>query len=131
MYIEFTDGTQLECLRILGKPVMYNGTERDTLNIEFTPSDTLDHIRSYFTNPSNMETLYSRLSDLTPKETIGTGYMILVDARDESRRIKYAPGEMRPIQYENVFVITIAQLTYQEYQDWKNGTGEIPTLYEE
>ena len=131
MILEFTDGSQLECLRIFGKPVTYNGIERDTLSIEISPDDTsLEHVRTYFLNPSNMEFIYSRKSSDAVKETIGTGYMILVDSRTENRRVKHRPGEMVPETYQDVIIITIAQLTYQEYQDWKNGTGEIPILSE-
>ena len=125
MYLEFNDGTQLECIRILGGSRTIKGIERDCLSIEVDPySIGLGNLERYFLNPSNMVHLYTRekAGDISPKQEIGEGYMYLIGCRRESRKVKRTPGTMAPDEYNDILIVNIAQLTYEEYQRWNEGT---------
>lgn len=133
MYLEFNDGTQLECIRILGGPRSINGIVRDCLSIEVDPNDiTHNELIAYFKDPTNLVHLYTRelAGSLSPRQEIGEGYMYAVDVRTESRKDTHAPGLMVPESYSNIRVLNIAQLTYEEYQLWKVGEYTPPSFVE-
>lgn len=119
MILEFLDKSQLDVLSIFGGPRLINGVMRDTLRIEVSPSIiTFDELKASFKDNPKTATLYtySNIDDPTIKHEAGVGYMIFVSITDEERRIISPPGKMVPDEFEEVFIITIAQMTYQEYQ---------------
>lgn len=119
MILEFLDKSQLDVLSIFGGPRLINGVMRDTLRIEVSPSIiTFDELKASFKDNPKTATLYtySNFDDPTIKHEAGIGYMIFVSITDEERRIISPPGKMVPDEFEEVFIVTIAQMTYQEYQ---------------
>ena len=130
MYLEFVDGTQLECIRILGGPRTINGIERDCLSIETGMEKSISELASYFNDVNNMVHLYTRelAGNISPKQEIGEGYLYRIDIRSEERKVKHQPGLMVPETYETIRVVNIAQLTYEEYQSWKTGGYTPPSF---
>lgn len=127
MYLEFTDGTQLECIRILGGPRTIEGITRDCLSIEVDANDiTHNELIAYFSNPANMAHLYTRETKTSDRQEIGEGYLYAVDVRTEHRKDPHTPGLMVPETYRVFRVLNIAQLTYAEYQLWINGQYTPP-----
>ena len=42
---------------------------------------------------------------------------LFVSITDTNRKVTPPPGRLVPITYQEVYIITLAQLTYEEYQD--------------
>lgn len=132
MILQFKDGSKLNVLDIFGGPRLIMGVMRDTLRIEVDPSTTsFGELKALFKNNPNTSTLYSYTDavddqnrPVIKKNEIGEGYEIFVSITDEERRITPPPGKMAPDQIEEVFVVTIAQMTYQEYQQTHPDVGE-------
>lgn len=134
MILQFKDGTQLDVLGIFGGPRLIMGVMRDTLRIEVDPSSvTFDKLKALFKNNPNTSTLYTYTETvddnnrpIIKKNEVGEGYEIFVSISDEERRITPPPGKMAPDQIEEVYVVTVAQMTYQEYQQ-AHDVGEETT----
>lgn len=132
MILQFKDGTQLDVLGIFGGPRLIMGVMRDTLRIEVDPSTTsFGELKTLFKNNPNTSTLYSYTESvddnnrpIIKRNEIGEGYEIFVSISDEHRRVTPPPGKIVPDQLEEVFVVTIAQMTYQEYQQAHPDVGE-------
>lgn len=123
MILEFLDGSKMEVLSIFGGPRLINGVMRDTLRIEISPSAVkFEELRECFKNNPKTAMLYTYTEDSDTKNNIGEGYQIFVSISDEERKIAVVPGKMVPDEYEEVYVVTIAQMTYQEY------TSTIPSV---
>lgn len=123
MILEFVDGTQIEIKNIFGGPRLINGVMRDTLRIEVDP-DTIGFtdLKALFKDNPGTSILYNYTYDLneegdviTVKNTIGEGYNIFVSISDETRKVASPPGMLAPDKMEDIFIVTIAQMTYQEY----------------
>lgn len=114
MILEFADQSQLEIKNIYGAPKLVDGVLRDTLVITVDP-DTIEfaELRSNFYQNDKVSMLYTYEGE--EKITIGEGYKIFVSISDERRKIQRVPGKMEPDRYEHVYVVTIAQMTYEEY----------------
>jgi hypothetical protein len=131
MILELLDGTQIEVKNIFGGPRLIDGVMRDTLRIEVDP-DTIAFgvLKSYFKdNPSTA--LMSTYNDVeedgevkSVKSDIGEGYQIFVSITDEERKVTPPPGRLVADTYEEVFIVTMAQLTYQEYTESDSTTSE-------
>lgn len=129
--LELLDGQQIEVVRILGGPRLINGVMRDTLSIEVDPSTmSLDELASIFKDSSKTNHLFTYIdeNDSKVKVEIGEGYDIFVSAHLEHRKVDRVPGKIAPDQYEDIIVVNIAQLTYDEYQDFQNGTWVPPDI---
>ena len=108
------------------------GVLRDTLIIEVDPKTiSFDDLKSKFTNETMLSSLYtyseSTKEDGTETKTlVGEGYKIFVSLSNEMKRSNQVPGRMAPDKSEEVYVVSIAQQTYQEYQleTLKNDTSE-------
>lgn len=125
MKIEFLDGSQIDVITIFGGPRLINGVMRDTLNIEVSPETIgFEELKAHFNNNPKTSTLYSYTEEQTgdgialQKNKIGDGYNIFVSITDETRRQQTPPGVLAPDVMENVYIVTISQMTYQEYQDF-------------
>lgn len=123
MILEFLNGSQIEVKEIFGGPKLIMGMMRDTLRIEVSPSlMPIDNLKAYFKDQTACRTLYAYTDDVDDdgkpiviKNTIGEGYAIFVSIADEERIVRCQPGLLRPDVIEEVFVVTIAQMTYNEY----------------
>ena len=129
MFIELVDGTQIECIRIIGGPRKYEGEIRDTLSIEIKPGRlSLNDLIGIFKYPDNTRKLYAlKNANDTSKLEIGEGYCILASGRKENRKKVTQPGKMVPVEYEDIFIINLAQLTYGEYQKFLAGEFTPPS----
>ncbi len=125
MILEFKDGSQLEVKAIFGGPKLVNGELRDTLRIEVDPKTIyFDNLKSMFKLNKNTDELYvyNNPSDvennpINGKTKIGEGYNIFVSITDEERLISPPPGQLQPKRFEQVYIVTIAQMTYLEHEE--------------
>ena len=123
MLLEFLDGSQIAVHAIFGGPRLVMGVMRDTLRVEVSPETiTFDQLKNLFKDRNKCRTLYSYTDDVDDdgnpiviKNTIGEGYSIFVSISDEERSVRYQPGLLRPERTEEVYVVTIAQMKYNEY----------------
>ena len=123
MILEFANGDQIQVNAIYGSPKLINGVMRDVLRIEINPElYEFDELKSKFKDNPNTSTLYTYPeienadNASTMKTEIGEGYKIFVSISDEERHIQQVPGKLAPAITEEVYVVTIAQQTYEEYQ---------------
>ena len=133
MTLEFLDGTQLEVIRIFGGPRMINGISRDTLSIEVDPSEaTIEELRNLFSDSSKTNNLFLYLSNeantTETKSLVAEGYNILVSCRKETRKIDRMPGMISRDEYEDINIVNISQLTYDEYQQFIEGIWTPPII---
>lgn len=121
MILEFIDKTQIEVLSIFGGPSLIKGVTRDTLRIEVDPNTTsLDTLSNLFRYGNRCLRLFTYDSDEGEDEIklkIGDGYSVFVDCKEETREVIYPPGEIRQKEYETIYIVTIAQYTYEEWQE--------------
>lgn len=140
MKLEFLDGSQIDVLTIIGGPRLIMGTMRDTLRIEVSPETIgFDELKSHFKDNPKTGMLYTYTDNTTTdedgnvvteliKNEIGEGYKIFVSISDEERKVASPPGRLLPDRTEEVYIVTIAQLTYQEYnQSLSDQVEESPT----
>lgn len=121
--LEFNDGYKLNVLNIFGGPVNIDGIIRDVLTIEIdTKTDTIDNINKIFNNSANLIHLYSYESDYNEngditdiKIEIGEGYTILLGVEEITRKVDHFSGKILPDEYETIYSVTIAQMTYEEW----------------
>jgi len=123
MILEFLDGSQIDVKNIFGGPRLILGVMRDTLRIEVSPDTcSFEDLKVHFKDNPKTESLYTyenvenaKGKMVSKKIEVGKGYQIFVSITDEVREIPSEPGKMGPINVEEVYVVTIAQLTYPEY----------------
>lgn len=121
MLLRFADKSTIEIKNIFGAYQMVNGVLRDTLKIEIDPKvASYDELVSLFKDNPNTETLFTvnELDDGSQSvSTIGEGYTVYVSVSNE-RVKKFSsaePGKIIKPEYEDIFVVRIAQQTYEEY----------------
>lgn len=131
MKIEFLDGTQLDVIVIFGGPRLIDGVMRDTLMLEFDPKKyELSELTTHFQDDAKCMSLFSYTEEningeiTLQKNKIGDGYTVFISAESETRRIQPPPGVLAPEETESVNVVTIAQITYQEYIDATSASEE-------
>lgn len=140
MILEFKDGTQLEVKAIFGGPRLVNGELRDTLRIEVDPNTIyFDDLKALFRLNENTDELYvyNNSSDaendpVKGKTKIGDGYNIFVSITDEERLIAPPPGQLQPKRFEQVYIVSIAQMTYLEHEENSypvDGSSSAETQY--
>ena len=122
MKLEFRDGSQIDVIAIFGGPRLINGVMRDTLRIEVSPETIeFEELKSHFKDNPKTSMLYSYTEEPTvngtvlQKNFIGEGYNIFVSISNEIRRVQNPPGILAPDVMEEVNIVTISQMTYQEY----------------
>lgn len=134
MILEFLDGSKIDVNAIFGGPQLVNGVLRDTLRIEVDPTTiSFNDLKSHFKDNPKTSMLYSYTDGLDDsgnpievKNEIGEGYNIFVSISDEERKKSTPPGRIQPDQMEEVFVVTIAQMTYQEYHGSSQQGENVP-----
>lgn len=122
MKLEFVDGSQLCIKDIFGGPRLVDGVMRDTLRIEVDPETiSFNDLKAIFENTDNLRKIIGYREVTKDGETslvksdIGEGYQIFVTIEDTKRKVKPPIGKLTPDKYEEVYIVTIAQYTYQEY----------------
>ena len=123
MILEFVDESSIDVIAIFGSPVNINGTIRDVLTIEVDPATTSQNkLREIFSNTDNLAHLYTYEDEvnendeiITSKIEIGEGYTILLNVEKEARKVEKFPGKITPDEFTSVLVVTIAQMTYDEW----------------
>ena len=125
MILELLDGTQLEVKNIFGGPRLIDGVMRDTLRIEVDPAVIgFGDLKDLFKDNPNTA-LLSTYNEVTNddgeitnvKTDIGEGYQLFVSITDTERKVTPPPGRLVPDTYEEIYIVTMAQLTYQEYHN--------------
>ena len=121
--LEFVDKSQLDIITIFGGPANINGIVRDVLSIEIDPSViSIDELNEVFSNTDNLAHLYiyeperNENGDISnTKIEIGEGYTILLGVEEVTRKVNPFPGKIVPETYESVYIVNIAQMTYDEW----------------
>lgn len=121
MILELDNNVQIEVLTILGGPVNVDGITRDVLTIEIDPDVVpMDTLKRVFGNIDSLAHLYTYEEDedgvdLPEKIEIGEGYTIVLGIEEETRKVTPFPGKIVPDTYETINVVTLAQMTYDEW----------------
>lgn len=123
MTLEFVDGTKIPVIAIFGGPANVEGIVRDVLTIEIDPKTiSFDVVENHFKNTNNLAHLYTyepernedgNLYDV--KIEIGEGYTIVLGVDKITRKVNPFPGKIVPETFETVYIVTIAQMTYDEW----------------
>lgn len=115
--LEFADGTSINVITILGGPSSIDGITRDLLTIEIDPTSiSLDELNSIFNNKDILCHLYTyENNESNDKIEIGEGYTILVNIEEVTRKIPRIPGKILPDEFETIYSVSIAQMTYDEW----------------
>ncbi len=123
MTLEFMDGSQLKVRDVFGGPRLVMGVVRDVLRIEVDPSVIeFAALKAKFKDNPNARIIYTYVDDLDKdgnpvkqKVEMGVGYTIFVSISDEQKKITPPPGKMAPDRIDEIYVVQIAQQTYEEY----------------
>ena len=127
MILQFSDGQRIDVIAIFGRPRMINGCKRDVLSIEIDPKTTsLEDLNTLF-NSSITNVLYS-IDDEGHRLKIGEGYNFLLSVRSENRLVDQMPGTLDPPEYEDIYIVDIAQLNVEEMQQYQNGNWIAPEI---
>ena len=126
MILEFNDGSQLEILRIFGSKHLIQGVYRDVLSIQIDQSaNTIDNLKSIFADSNKTNHLYTPSEDTDDKGNIinvtteiGEGYNLLLSVEPTRIEISAMPGKIVPPKYQDIYVVSIAQMTYDEYKEF-------------
>lgn len=133
MQVRLNNDTVLNAIVAYGRREHFQGANRDTLEFHFSPDEVTF---------SELETLFSDESK--------TSKIIIVDENEENlhehyvirkslslKQVEIAPETAEtPTQYENRYVVEMAQMTYSERQQQElqeadlNNKEAIVTLYE-
>lgn len=127
MIIELMDGTAIENVKqVYGGIKIINGIPRDTLKIELDGSTNLQELKSIFENNPNTMKLYTYNTIINDDKTtkyekvlMGEGYNIFISAENINKKIPHKPGRLLPDTMENINVIMLAQMTYEEFEQTK------------
>lgn len=121
------NGEYLKPIRILGEPQIIANKERDVLTFEFDPEQyDVDYLSALFIQPTNCQYLYTQAGPNDRRKQIGEGYCIYIGTDLIERTKIHEPGVMCEPEVENIIITKLAQLTWDEYQDFKNGTWVHP-----
>ena len=118
MILEFADGSSINVNTIIGGPISIDGITRDLLTIEIDPSSiSLDTLKDIFNNNDNLAYLYTYEDnkDSNTRIEIGEGYTILVDISEVTRKVDKFPGKITADEFETIYSVSIAQMTYDEW----------------
>lgn len=123
MILEFVNKAKLAVMNIFGGPVNVDGVIRDVLTIEIDPKNTsIDDLKNIFEDQDNIAHLYTYESDydengniIDTKIEIGEGYTILLGVEEVERKVNSIPGKIVPTQFETIYTVTLAQMTYDEW----------------
>ena len=124
MILEFVNKFRMNVKNIFGGPINVNGIIRDVLSIEIEPDDSIsiNDIKAIFNNTKNLAFLYTYELDyiengdlVNKKLQIGEGYTILLGVEEVTRKLNNFPGTIAPERFETLYIVNIAQLTYDEW----------------
>lgn len=121
MILEFTNGNSINVMTIIGGPVNFQGIIRDVLSIEVDPNEiSIEELKRIFGDTSNLAYLYTYEDEedgVIPytKIEIGEGYTIVVGIEEVTRKVNQIPGKIVPDVYETINLVTLAQMTYEEW----------------
>lgn len=136
--LEFMNGSRIEVNVIFGGPVNVNGIIRDVLSIEINPkSISLTDLQTLFDNPNNLAHLYTYELEcddndiqFKTKIEIGEGYTILLGIEEVDQLIQPFPGKITKPQSKDVYIVTIAQMTYDEWMNFEYDESKLPPRLE-
>ena len=122
MILEFVDGTQIIVNTIIGGPAIVGDNTRDVLTIEIDPNSiSIANLESKFHNIKNLAHLYTYEIDEETgnncKLEIGEGYTMVLKVESLTRVVPPFPGKISQIEYETIYIVKLAQLTYQEWMN--------------
>lgn len=127
MKLRFMDSKVIDVLRIYGGPKLVNGIKRDVLRIEVDPDTiTFDELKKCFENNPHTMIMYTESTSTTddgePMTEIielGEGYTQFLSQTIEDITIPHTPGKLEPDITQKTFVVQIAQMTWEEYQQMR------------
>lgn len=125
MTIEFMNGETLEVIAVYGGAKLVKGVKRDVLRIEVSPSVSKEELERLFNNNPNAFTIYAHMNkedtpDVSKRVIMAEGYTIFLGVTSEKKVIPHQPGLLLPDKNEIITVVSIAQQTYEEYENSKN-----------
>ena len=117
MILQFKDNTSIEVITIIGRQRLTMGAMRDTLMIEIKPSKySFEELKACFQNPDKTMKMYiheSENNEFPSNELVG--YSMFVSISDEIRDVHNISGKMEAPITEEVYIVTMCQLTYAEF----------------
>jgi len=124
MVLELANAIRIDVLTILGGPVNFEGITRDVLTIEVDPKlipiETLEKIFGDIDSLAHIYTYEEDEDGGNPEKIeIGEGYTIVVGIDEVTRKVTPFPGKIVPVTYETINVVTLAQMTYDEWMESK------------
>lgn len=128
MTIEFMNGETLEVKQVFGGARLIDGIKRDVLRIEVSPTIEKEELERLFKDNPNAFRIYSYVSreespTIAKRVIMAEGYTIFIGVTSEKKIIPHRPGLLLPDKSEFVNVVSIAQMTYEEYESSKNQEG--------
>lgn len=135
MILEFVDKSKINVEVIIGYPTIVNGVERDTLSIEIDPNKhTKDEVNRLIRKQYNLLQLTSYDTDENSNRfIIGEGYDRIIQLEEIRREKKKDPslqGKIRQVEYENVLILILQQLTYDEWTELNHRLEHSPLAEE-
>ena len=121
MILEFANGDKINVMTIIGGPVNFQGIIRDVLSIEVDPDEiSIEELKRIFEDAPNLAYLYTYEDEEDgdipyTKIEIGEGYTIVVGIEEVTRKVNQTPGKIVPDTYETINLVTLAQMTYEEW----------------
>lgn len=128
MTIEFMNGETLEVKQVFGGARLIDGIKRDVLRIEVSPTIEKEELERLFKDNPNAFRIYSYINreespNIAKRVIMAEGYTIFIGITSEKKIIPHQPGLLLPDKSEFVNVVSIAQITYEEYESSKNQEG--------
>lgn len=115
-------------IRILGEPEVVAGHRRDVLTIHFDPNEySVDILAEVFGETFNTSQMWTEDTSGEPV-LMGVGYCIYMGTAPEVLDVPSPVGLITEPRTEIVNVVKLAQLTYEEYQQYLHGQWTHPEV---
>lgn len=111
MQIKLNDGTILEAVQVNGGGRFYQNAQRDTLEIVFDTSHSIDSLHAIFGDKSKTQSI-SLIND-QGETYVHNDYVIQVETKCENVTLEQETSDSPAITVQRIKAI-IAQLTYTE-----------------
>jgi hypothetical protein len=119
------DDKTLIVKRVVGGPRLVDGEYRDVIRIEVDDSIDTETLEKLFKDNPNTFVLYTANGLLDDGDIVYTsesklmcqGYTIFAGIEHEDRTIPHKPGLLLPDTEEHLNIISLAQMTYDEYKE--------------